>query len=80
MTIAPGSALAGRRVAEIAWPRESGLIAIERAGTLHVPRGDLELRAGDLAPDFAATTARPEVAATLDAAAPCPARPAGCSG
>jgi CIC family chloride channel protein len=73
--IAPGSALAGRRVAEIAWPRESVLIAIERAGTLHVPRGDLELRAGDLASIFAAPSARPEVEALLDAAAPEPAIP-----
>lgn len=67
--IASGSALAGRHVSEIAWPREAVLVAIERAGVLHVPRGDLELKAGDLASIFAAPSARPAVEELLDATA-----------
>jgi Trk K+ transport system NAD-binding subunit len=67
--IAPGSALAGRRVSEVAWPREAVLVAVERAGVLHVPRGDLELTAGDLASIFAAPSARPAVEELLEATA-----------
>jgi CBS domain-containing protein len=67
--IAPGSALAGRRVSEVAWPREAVLVAVERAGVLHVPRGELELMAGDLASIFAAPSARPAVEELLDATA-----------
>jgi CBS domain-containing protein len=67
--IAPGSSLAGRRVSDVAWPREAVLVAIERAGVLHVPRGDLELKSGDLASIFAAPSARPAVEALLEAAA-----------
>lgn len=67
--IEAGSALAGRRVSDVAWPREAVLVAIERAGVLHVPRGDLELKSGDLASIFAAPSARPAVEALLEAAA-----------
>ncbi len=67
--VATGSALAGRRVAEIPWPREAVLVAIERDGALLVPRGDLELRAGDHASIFAAPSARPAVEELLDTGA-----------
>ena len=68
--IASGSALAGRRVSEIAWPREAVLVAIERRGALIVPRGDLELQAGDHVSIFAAPSARPAVEELLDAPGP----------
>lgn len=71
--IASGSALAGRQVSEIAWPREAVLVAIERDGALLVPRGDLELKSGDLASIFAAPSARPAVENLLDATATQPA-------
>ncbi len=45
--IQAGSGLAGRRVAEVPWPKEAVLVAIERADGLIVPRGDLRLAAGD---------------------------------
>ena len=67
--IVQGSALAGRRVSEIAWPREAVLVAIERDGALHVPRGDFELQSGDLASIFAAPSGRPAVEALLEAVA-----------
>ncbi len=68
--IAPGSSLAGRRVSDVPWPRDAVLVAIERDGVLHVPRGDLELAAGDLASIFAAPSARPAVEALLNARVP----------
>ena len=67
--IGPRSALAARRVAEIAWPREAVLVSIERDGTLLVPRGDLELEAGDQLTVFATPAARGQVEALLDASA-----------
>jgi trk system potassium uptake protein TrkA len=67
--VAEGSALAGRLVSEVAWPREAVLVAIERDGALLVPRGDLELQAGDLASIFAAPSARPAVEELLEAVA-----------
>lgn len=45
--VLPGSALAGRQVSEVAWPRESVLVSIERDGALLVPRGDLQLQQGN---------------------------------
>jgi hypothetical protein len=45
------------------------LVAIERDGALLVPRGDLELIAGDLASIFAAPSARAAVEELLDAPA-----------
>ena len=67
-----GSALAGRHVSEIAWPREAVLVAIERDGALLVPRGDFVLRSGDLASIFAAPAARPAVESLLAELAPEP--------
>jgi H+/Cl- antiporter ClcA/CBS domain-containing protein len=51
----PGSsALVGSSVAKAAWPPEVVLVAIERSGSLIVPRGDVVLRAGDHVSLFAA--------------------------
>jgi CIC family chloride channel protein len=63
--IAPGSALAGRRVADVAWPREAVLVAIERNRALVVPRGDLQLLPGDHVSIFATPAARGQVDSLL---------------
>ena len=65
--IAPGSPLAGRLVADIAWPREAVLVAIERAGTLVVPRGAFRLLAGDHLSIFSTPAAAPAVDELLGA-------------
>ncbi len=41
------STIAGRTVSEVAWPEKTVVVAVERAGTLLVPRGDLVLRPRD---------------------------------
>ena len=64
--LAPGSDLAGRLVSDVAWPREAVLVAIEREGTLIVPRGDFRLLGGDHVSIFATPAARPEVEDLLD--------------
>jgi H+/Cl- antiporter ClcA len=46
-TLAPDSALVGRRVADAPWPRDVILIAVQRGKQLIVPRGDVTLEAGD---------------------------------
>ena len=66
MQIAGSSRLAGRLVSEVTWPRESVLVAIERAGALLVPRGDLLLLAGDHVSIFATPAARSQVDELLD--------------
>jgi CIC family chloride channel protein len=60
------SRLAGLRVAEVPWPREAVLVAIEREGALIVPRGDFQLLAGDHLSIFATPAARPLVDELLD--------------
>jgi trk system potassium uptake protein TrkA len=55
------SYLAGRLVSEVAWPQEAVLVAIERDGSLIVPRGDFRLRAADLLSVFATPAARTQV-------------------
>ncbi len=67
--IVGGSALAGRLVSGVAWPREAVLVAIERDGALLVPRGDLRLLAGDHVSIFATPAARAQVDDLLDALA-----------
>jgi len=59
------SALAGRRVAEVAWPRDAVLVAVERGDALLVPRGDLEIGAGDRLSVFASAAARSDLEALL---------------
>ncbi len=65
--IAGRSTLAGRLVSEVAWPRESVLVSIERDGALIVPRGDLALQPGDHLSIFATPAARAKVEALLGA-------------
>ena len=62
------SYLAGRLVAEVPWPRDAVLVAIERHDGLVVPRGDLRLEAGDRISIFAAPAANNEVEALLSLA------------
>lgn len=63
--IQPGSALAGRRIADVPWPREAVLVAIERDQAILVPRGDLDLRPGDHLSIFTVPEAAPQVEALL---------------
>jgi CIC family chloride channel protein len=64
--IGRGSGFAGRRVSEVGWPRDAVLVAVERAGALLVPRGDLVLQAGDHVSFFATPEARPSLEALLE--------------
>lgn len=64
--VRPKSALAGRRVAEIPWPRGVVLVAIERVDAVLVPRGNIEIAAGDRLSIFADPAARPELDALLE--------------
>jgi CBS domain-containing protein len=59
--IARSSALAGRSVSEIPWPRNAVLVAVERDEVLVVPRGDLQLELGDYVSIFSAPESRAEV-------------------
>jgi chloride channel protein, CIC family len=63
--LAAESPLAAHRVADIPWPREAVLVAIERDGALLVPRGDLRLTPGDHVSIFATPNAQPAVEALL---------------
>ena len=45
----PGSAIAGRRVADLHLPRGSLVVAVRRADSFFIPRGDSELLIGDRA-------------------------------
>lgn len=65
----PGSSLVGRTVAEIAWPRECVLVAIERDGALLVPRGPVRLAAGDRVSLFATPGSEEAARALLAGAA-----------
>jgi chloride channel protein, CIC family len=60
-----GSALAGKRVADVPWPRNAVVVAIERGDALLVPRGDLAIAAGDRLSIFANRGASPELEALL---------------
>jgi hypothetical protein len=57
----PGSALRGRTVADIAWPKDTVLVSIERDGGTLVPRGALRLQDADRLSIFASPEARPEL-------------------
>jgi H+/Cl- antiporter ClcA/CBS domain-containing protein len=63
--IPAGSTLAGRRVAEASWPRDTVLVSIARAGAVIVPRGDVVLEAGDHLTVFATDAGRPALDAML---------------
>jgi H+/Cl- antiporter ClcA/CBS domain-containing protein len=63
------SDLAGRRVADVPWPHEAVLVAIERDEELIVPRGDFHLAPGDRISIFAAPAASGAVKTLLRAQA-----------
>jgi len=52
-------------VAEIPWPREVVLVAVERDDGVLLPRGNLEIAAGDRLSIFADPAARSELDALL---------------
>ena len=64
------SGLAGRRVADVPWPHEAVLVAIERHDELIVPRGDFHLAPGDRISIFAAPAASGAVETLLAQADP----------
>ena len=53
------SSLAGRRVGEVPWPRDTVLVSITRGDRLVVPRGDVSIESGDRIAVFASTAGRP---------------------
>ncbi len=63
--IGPASVLAGRPVAEVAWPRDSVLVSIARGDRVIVPRGDVRLAAGDRLTIFSAPAVRGELETLL---------------
>ena len=56
--IGAGSALAGKRVSEAAWPRDSVLVSVARGERVIVPRGHVVLEAGDRLTVFTVPAAR----------------------
>ena len=67
--MAAQSPLVGVRVADVAWPRDTLLVAVERGGSLVVPGGDLVLQATDHVEIFSTADARAELERLLDGAA-----------
>ncbi len=63
--ITAGSVLAGKRVADTKWPRDSVLVSIARGDRLIVPRGDVVLETGDRLTIFSATAVRDELQTLL---------------
>ncbi len=59
--VRPDSAVAGKAVSEVAWPPKTVLVAVDRAGTLLVPRGDLVLRPADHVSIFGTGESAPEL-------------------
>jgi hypothetical protein len=47
-TLAPEAPAAGKRVAEVEWPRAAVLVSIRREAEVIIPRGDTRLQAGDV--------------------------------
>ena len=67
--VAAQSPLVGVRVADIDWPSDTLLVAVERGGSLVVPSGDLVLQATDHVEIFSTADARAELERLLDGAA-----------
>ena len=63
--ILPNSYLAGLPVAQVDWPRDAVLVAIERKDGLVVPRGDLQLAPGDRISVFTTRSATAAVEALV---------------
>ncbi len=47
VTLQDGAPVVGRRLVDAGFPRHSSVVAVLRAGSVVVPRGDTELRVGD---------------------------------
>ena len=62
------SRLAGRRIADVEWPREAVLVAIERNEQVLAPRGDVQLLAGDQLSVFTTPGARADTLRFLEPA------------
>jgi CIC family chloride channel protein len=61
VTVAQGSACAGRRVGEIAWPRECVIATLRRGTQVLIPHGDTLLKPGDVLVAVAEGAARAEL-------------------
>lgn len=59
--VADGAPCAGRRVAEVAWPRDCVLARIRRGDDVLTPRGDTEIRPGDVVVAVAGDDVREEL-------------------
>lgn len=59
------SAMVGQRLADVAWPADVVVVAVERGDSVLVPRGDLEFEARDRLSIFADRDAGPELDALL---------------
>ncbi len=46
--IEPGAACAGKRVSEVAWPRDCVIATLRRGRQVLIPHGDTMLKAGDV--------------------------------
>lgn len=62
-----GSVTANRTVAEIAWPKDAVLVAIQRSTAVLVPHGDTPLRVGDILTAFGSSESREAIEAWLRA-------------
>ncbi len=59
--VGAGSGLAGRRIADVPWPRKAVVVAVERDDAVLVPRGDIRIAPGDRLSLFADESARAEL-------------------
>ncbi len=77
--LGPSSNLVGRSIADVPWPRDVIVVAIERDGRLVVPRGGIVFEVGDRVSLFAASTSAEAARVLLgsDVAAEVPEAPAG---
>jgi H+/Cl- antiporter ClcA/CBS domain-containing protein len=71
--VTPRSTLVGVAVAAAPWPRETVLVSIARGDRIIVPRGDVELAAGDRLTIYATPAARDPLAELLATPDPQPA-------
>jgi chloride channel protein, CIC family len=60
-TLAAGSVLVGRSIADVPWPRDAIVVAVQHGEALVVPRGDVVLSAGDRLSVFATSAAIQDV-------------------
>jgi CIC family chloride channel protein len=61
VVIGPATGCVGRRVGEVAWPREAVIATIRRGRQVLIPHGDTILKAGDVLVVVADSSARREL-------------------